>query len=594
MSIGYFDIETNAINDWSTLSDIRVCHCMVIIDEDDNVYRYRSATMLEGMKHLLSFSAIVGHNAIGFDYPALNSFYGFKHPNVLDTAVMTRCMFPDLFAYDAVRGTEKGIRGKHSLEAWGKRIGCYKSTHGKTEDWSKWSQDMEDYCVQDVKVTKALHEFLLAHKPSQRMLDLEHEFALCMRRQQWIGFPFDDAKAEELEKTLCVRRRELGDELEQLFEPTVLTMKSRFWVTTDGKEFSTKKEALESGYSASDITEGDHKTKTIPFNPCSRDQIAERLMARGWKPTAYEGKRPQINEKTLKDIGTPEALLLLEYLLVSKRLGQLSEGKHAWRKLVVNGRIHGSVITNGAVSGRCTHRNPNMAQVPSTRAPYGKECRALFTAPEGKVLVGADASQLELRCLAHYLTPFDNGAYTKELLEGDIHSANQVAAGLPTRDDAKTFIYAFLYGAGDSKIGAIVGGSAKDGKRLKRSFLEKIPAMGSLTEAVARRVEENATLTGLDGRILPCRSAHSALNLLLQSAGAVIMKQALVFFCRVAEGYELHANVHDEAQFSCDAKDADELGQLFVDSIAKAGEHLNFCCPLDGEYNIGQNWKDTH
>lgn len=596
MSILYFDIETNGIEDWSQLSDLDCFHCMVVIDEDDNVYRYRQDTMDEGVKHLLSADAIVGHNSIGFDYPALNKLYQFKHPAVLDTLLMTRCIFPDIYAYDTLRGTDKSIKGKHSLEAWGKRIGCHKSDHGKSEDWSKWSQDMEDYCVQDVKVTKALYEFLLKQNPSQPMLDLEHEFALCMRRQQWVGFPFDDAKAEDLEKKLCLRRREIGDELEKLFEPTILTMQSCFWLTPDNKQWSTKKEAVEAGYYVKDVTKGANKTKTVPFNPCSRDQIADRLMARGWKPTAYEGKRPQINEKTLKDIGTPEALLLLEYLLISKRLGQISEGRFAWRKLSRNNRIHGSVVTNGAVSGRCTHRNPNMAQVPSTRAPYGEECRALFTAPEGKVLVGADASQLELRCLAHYLTPFDDGAYTTELLEGDIHAANQKAAGLPTRDDAKTFIYAFLYGAGDAKIGAIVGGSSKEGKRLKQSFLKKIPAMGSLTKAVAQRVEERATLTGLDGRILPCRSAHSALNLLLQSAGAVIMKKALVLFCRDAKdyAYELHANVHDEAQFSCNAEDADKLGQLFVDSIAKAGQELKFICPLDGEYNVGKNWKDTH
>lgn len=302
--------------------------------------------------------------------------------------------------------------------------------------------------------------------------------------------------------------------------------------------------ALSAGYKDGDIVKGNHKTKTIPFNPASRDQIAERLIKRGWKPQAYEGKRPAINEGVLKSIDTPEASLLLEYLLVSKRLGQLAEGQQAWLKLEKGGRIHGSVLTNGTVSGRCSHRNPNVAQVPAVRAPYGSECRELFKAPEGKVLVGCDASGLELRALAGYLFPYDNGAYAKEILTGDIHTANQKAAGLQTRDQAKTFIYAFLYGAGDAKIGEIVGGSSKEGKRLKASFMSKTPAIKRLTNAVAEAVSTRGTLRGLDGRPLPCRSAHSALNLLLQSAGAVIMKQALIEFIDMAtKPYEMHANV---------------------------------------------------
>lgn len=252
-------------------------------------------------------------------------------------------------------------------------------------------------------------------------------------------------------------------------------------------------------------------------------------------------------------------------------------------------------MTNGTVSGRCSHRNPNLAQVPAVRAPYGSQCRELFTAPKGKVLVGCDASGLELRALAGYLYPYDNGAYAKEILTGDIHTANQRAAGLETRDQAKTFIYAFLYGAGDAKIGEIVGGSSKEGKRLKQSFMSKIPAIRRLTQAVADAVSVRGTLKGLDGRPLPCRSAHSALNLLLQSCGAVIMKQALVEFTAVAtKPFEMHANVHDEVQFSCLPEWADELGSQFVNSIVKAGKTLKFKCPLDGEYKIGNNWKETH
>ena len=318
-------------------------------------------------------------------------------------------------------------------------------------------------------------------------------------------------------------------------------------------------------------------------------------MKMGWEPEAYEGKRPKIDEAVLKHIDKPEAKLLLEYLLISKRLGQVAEGRQGWLTLVKDGRIHGEVNTNGAVTGRCTHSKPNVAQVPASRAVYGSQCRDLFTAPEGKVLVGADASGLELRALAHFLHPYDNGAYARTILEGDIHTANQQAAGLPTRDHAKTFIYAFLYGAGDQKIGSIVGGSRREGKRLKAEFMRKTPAIKKLQHAIEQSLKGKQWLGGIDGRRLPVRSAHSALNLLLQSSGAVLMKKALIVFNGNApHPYELHGNIHDEVQFSCLEEHAEELGQLFCDSLAKAGKLLRFRCPLDGEYSIGKTWKDTH
>jgi len=427
------------------------------------------------------------------------------------------------------------------------------------------------------------------------MLTLEHEFATILRQQERNGFPFDVKVAEKLTASLMVRRAEISAEVGRSFGPAIETTKSHWWITPNGDKAKTKKALVAEGWKPKEITKGEARTKEIPFNPNSRDQICERLMAEGWKPASFEGKRPKIDESVLRDIGTPNALLLLEYLLVSKRLGQVAEGKQAWLKLHKNGRIHGRVNTNGAVSGRCTHSQPNVAQTPAGRAPYGEECRSCWTAPEGKVLVGADASGLELRCLAHYLNGWDKGAYTRELLTGDIHTANQKAAGLPTRDDAKTFIYAFLYGAGDAKIGSIVGGSSKEGKKLKAAFLRKIPAIRKLSDAVAAKVQATNVLTGLDGRQLPCRSPHSALNLLLQSAGAVVMKQALIEFVRMAKlPYEIHGNIHDEVQFSCDAKHADELGRCFVNSLAKAGKVLGFKCPLDGEFKVGSNWSETH
>ena len=596
------DIETNAITDWERLTDLHTIHCICLQDVDTGkLYSYNSQTegaLQRAFEIIGAAHQIIGHNAIGFDWPALlkmdrDNTLSVKPPFVIDTKVMAACIYPDR-KNDDFKDDDfpRALAGSHSLKAWGVRLGIHKDDHGATEDWTEWSQEMQDYCEQDVRVTRALYDHLMDRSPSKKMLLIEHEFALAIQEQVRNGFPFDESKARDLAATLMKRRVELEEELQELFAPTVVQTKSPIWKTPDGSTWKTKKSAVEAGNKAADVYKDGFKTKSIPFNPGSRDQIAERLMADGWKPKAYEGKRPEINEVVLKE--TPAADKLLEYLLVQKRLGALAEGKNAWMGMVKDGLIHGNVNTHGTYSGRCSHSKPNLAQVPATRAPYGGECRELFKAPDGKVLVGADASGIELRVLAHYLAQWDKGSYAKTIVDGDIHTANQEAAGLSTRDESKKFIYMWLYGAGNKALGEIVDGGEREGKALKEQFLRKIPAVRTLMETVERKVTNSGTLTGLDGRVLPARKAFSALNLLCQSAAAVIMKQALNEFVKVADDYKMHCNVHDEVQFSCDPDRAEELGQLFVDSIKKAGETLGVRCPLDGEYNVGANWKETH
>ena len=601
------DIETNAIQDWDNLTDLSEVHCIALLDErtdNEEVHSYNSKTLgaLNRAADLVGVAdVIIGHNLINFDWPAMVKMYPsvlLNPPHLVDTKVLAACIHPDLKNEDYRRGDDfpKQYAGRNSLKAWGLRLGVLKDDHGDTEDWSVWSPEMEEYCRQDVRVTLALYNHLLSSSPSKSMLYLEHAFAIAIQKQVANGFPFDVEKANKLAARLMKKRSELEGELQELFSPTVVETKTPIWKTPDGKTWKTKKSAVAEGWKPTEVERGPNRTKEIPFNPGSRDQIAERLMADGWKPQAYEGKRPEINEGVLKSIGTPEASLLLDYLLVQKRLGALAEGANAWMSMERNGRIHGSVNTNGTYSGRCSHSRPNLAQVPASRAPYGAECRELFKAPEGKVLVGADASGIELRVLAHYLAPWDKGAYGNIIVQGDIHVANQKAAGLSTRDEAKKFIYMLIYGAGNRALGEIVGGGEKEGKELRNKFMQKIPAFAKLTQAVKDSVNLKGTLVGLDGRILPARKVFSAVNLLCQSAAAVIMKQALVEFVARAENYEyeMHANVHDEVQFSCGHADAGTLGKMFVSSIKKAGEILNVRCPLDGAYIIGYNWSDTH
>ena len=278
--------------------------------------------------------------------------------------------------------------------------------------------------------------------------------------------------------------------------------------------------------------------------------------------------------------------------MLQKRIAQITSWLDALGK---DGRVHGRVITNGAVTGRMTHMSPNLAQVPNSGSPYGVECRELWTVEKGYKLVGIDASGLELRMLAHYM---DDDAYTSEVVSGDIHTANQKAAGLETRNQAKTFIYAFLYGAGSAKIGSVVGGNAREGQKLIDSFLQNTPKLKELRESIAYTVAETGWLQGLDGRKLFVRSPHAALNTWLQGAGAIVMKKALVILSgklqRSKVEHKIVANVHDEWQIECPSDKAEFVGRAGVNAIIEAGVHFNLNCPLNGAYNVGDNWKDTH
>ncbi len=620
-----FDLESDGL-----LDKTRKVHCICITDiETGTKYQFNSQPEGRGIQEALCLlhnaSTIIGHNIVGFDIPVLQKLYPSWYPKgkVLDTLLLTRLIWPDLREKDFGLINDrpefpKNLIGSHSLKAWGYRIGMLKGDFKENNDFEHWSQEMEDYCVQDVAVTEKLYQAIADKEYAEPAITLEHKFANIINQQEKHGFMLDEDKAMELVALLTTKRAEIEDRLQKVFQPEVETMKKTKW--NFGTEvFLTKAEAIvvakqwakdnktTQKVALSMIEKGEPIKKKVPFNPGSRDQIAKRFMKRGWKPSAFtpDGK-PKVDEPVLRELdkmGFKEAGPLLEYLMIQKRLGQLAEGKEAWLKLVkADGRLHGRVTTNGAVTGRCTHSKPNLAQVPNAGSPYGKECRELFKVPKGRKLVGADASGLELRCLAHFMARFDGGQYAKVLLEQDIHTANQTAAGLPTRDNAKTFIYAFLYGAGDEKIGKIIGKGQKEGKKIKKEFLNKTPALKKLRAAVMEAVTSKEYLVGLDGRHLPIRSPHAALNTLLQSSGALIMKQATVLLEKhlhlkgwtFGKEYALVGHIHDEMQLEVREDLAETVGQLAVKAINEAGRSFNFRCSLDGEYKIGNNWAETH
>lgn len=602
-----FDCETNGL-----LDELNVIHCIAALNpETGEKFRGNdhgaAFTVEQILRMLMDADCIAGHNIIGFDIPAIQKVYPWFKPKGLirDTLIMSRLIFTDLVDRDFKFAKKtptfgKNLIGSHALEAWGMRLGEWKGDYAKEmkaqgrDPWASWNQEMDDYCLQDVVVTWKLWEKLVSKGFGEESIQLEHDVAPIIERQTRYGFLFDVEKARKLEHVLVLRRTELADKLREAFQP---------WQMKDGPMFVPKRDNKAKGYIKGVPIQ---KYKTVVFNPGSRSHIANRLQTlHGWKPTQFTDKgQPKVDETTLEDLKYPEVPLLLEYLMVEKRLGQLSEGKQAWFRSIKKstGRIHGRVTQNGAVTGRMTHSNPNMAQVPSCGAPYGTECRELFHVPKGKKQVGADASGLELRNLAHFMARWDDGEYARVILEGDIHTVNQEAAGLPTRNNAKTFIYAFLYGAGDAKIGSIVGKGRKAGADLKAKFLKGLPALDKLLAGVKGAAAKRGYLLGLDGRKLHVRSDHAALNTLLQSAGAVVMKKALVILDRrlqemgyvPGKNYEFVANVHDEFQIECEEDIAEIVGKTATESIRAAGDHFGFRCPLDGEYKVGNNWAECH
>ena len=569
MSTLIFDIEADGLS-----ADVSEVFCISIAKAftDDEPLLFVGDDVPEGLELLSHSERIIGHNIINYDIPVLKKLYGFEYwGTTIDTLLLSRLIYPDIKEKDwniySSNNMPKNMVGSHSLKAWGVRLRLAKAEH---EDFSEYSSQMGEYCSRDVEVTKKLFFHLRSKSPSDVSVMLEHEFASIIQEQHERGFCFDVAKAQQLYTTLAARRQEIKDQMVGTFPPKIVELKT--------------------------------KTKEIPFNPASRDQIANMLIQKyKWKPRLFTGTgKPQINELVLSELEYPEAKVLQEYLTINKRISQMAEGKTAWLKLERDGRLHGSVNTNGTVTGRCTHNRPNLAQVVSTRSLYGKECRELFVPSPGFVMCGVDASQLELRCLAHYMARFDGGKYRDLLLQEDIHTVNQEAAGLPTRDASKLFIYALIYGAGSAKIGQIIGGTAPMGQILKERFFRNIPALKQLIQAVRDKANRTGYLVGLDGRKLPVRSEHSALNLLLQSAGAVIMKQATVNMRILFDGElkrdEWHqvGHIHDEVQFEARPGVAEELGAYAVRGIRETSEILSLRCPLDGEYKIGTSWADTH
>ena len=580
-----FDIETNRVGDNDIgLDSVDTIHCIVAQDVNtEEVFSYPPWELDKGVELLQNAKTLIGHNIIGFDIPMLEKLTSFKQGGikVIDTLVTSRLFYP--------------IReGGHGLERWGFKLGYPKIDF---EEYDEYSEQMLEYCIRDVelntKVFKALQQEGKGF--SKESVDLEHSVALPLRQQEWDGFKFNIKKGELLLAELREKMQSSEDEVHKVFKPKMVDDKLVTpYIKKDGE--LSKRGLTDEEYDRCIRTQDVNpfmRKRLQEFNLGSRKQIGQYLQEFGWKPKRFTPTgQPIVDESILINItNIPEAKLIGEYLTLQKRIAQIDSWVKALRS---DERVHGFVIPNGTITGRMAHNKPNLAQVPSLKSLYGKECRECWTVEDGYNLVGIDASGLELRLLAHYM---DDQEYTNEIINGDIHTANQKAAGLESRDQAKTFIYALIYGAGDAKLGSVVGGNRESGKRLREQFLNNNPSFKTLREKV-QRASGKHWLKGIDGRKLLIRTQHAALNTLLQGGGAIVMKRGLAMLDSLISlntfDAKFVANIHDEWQMEVREDIAENVGRLAVDCIIKAGEYYNLRCPMDGEYKVGDNWSETH
>ena len=539
------DIETDSL-------DAQKIHCIVAKDLLTSQVHVWDHNNLDKFKAWSStVDKFIMHNGISFDAPTLNRLLNtnIKLSQVTDTLVMSQLFNP-------VRD------GGHSLGAWGSRLNHPK---GECDNYEIYNKDMLEYCKNDVDLTETLYKLLFkeAKKFSPFSINLEHKIRAIIDQQEKNGFALNIQKTIGLLARLSDEAHVLGTWAKKEFEPTVVEMKT--------------------------------KTKYIPFNIGSRQQIANRLMERGWKPKQFTDKGNIIvSEAILDKINMEEAQKFSRFFLLQKRIAQIQSWIDSYND--TTGRVHGRVLTLRTITGRMAHHSPNMAQIPAVRSPFGKECRDCWTVenPHTHTLVGTDASGLELRCLAHLM---NDETYTNEILNGDVHTANMKMAGLTNRDQAKTFIYAFLFGAGAAKIGKIVGGNKERGQELIDRFLSNIPALKRVRNGV-QRAAERGKIKGVDGRTLFVRSPHSSLNTLIQGAGASVCKDWLVNMIQRVNSTgvdaKLVASIHDEYQFEVAKGDVKRFGTITQEAIKDTERKLKFNCPLDSTWKDGETWTMTH
>lgn len=633
------DIETSPVpDDRSKFPEL--IHCIVAADVNTGaVYEAGPTEIADAVAFLWRAQRLIGHNLARFDLPCLEERFGVYGGEVFDTYSAAQVVYAsNLIEYTAriarTREIPKELWKSHKLEVWAMRLGLEKR-HAEVDlsFFARWSPELQERCRSDIGIASALYSHLLKEpavygwpeNPEAPLL-LESRVAYMIGQQERNGVGFDREKAAILFAELHAERERLETDLRARVQP---------WLAPDGRAVVPKRSrtAVRGRLCPTIYSEGAEyqKIKRVEFNPASCQHRAWALAGHtpgprgyGWKPTEFtpEGL-PVTDEETLADLDYPIVPALRRYLIVNKRLGQLSDGTHAWVRKEVNGRIHGAVHVTGTRTCRAAHFAPNLGQVPKCTSEFGPECRELFRPTRaGWVQVGIDAKGLELRLFANRLAKYDSGAFIKIVLEGDPHAAFMRGTLIFIRDFQKTWTYAFLYGAGNEKLGLIIladwrvaferGMTAQKplsadyaeglGRISRERLLKTFGALDELLRSECRVNYQRGWFEALDGRILACPSAHGALNDLLQSDGAIVIKHAMpLWYAELTRRFGAHGKrwaqmlwVHDEWQLECEREIAQEVGEVICESIASAGRKLGLRCPMEGEYKIGGNWRETH
>lgn len=687
-----FDCEGDGL-----LDTVTKVHCIAAADVDTRErFDWKPDEIGQALEVMSTADTLIAHYGLGYDFPMLDKVRAFKVPLVKqrDTMVLGRLIRADVKDTDAelvkAQKLPSTLYGKHSIEAWGYRLGRPK-LHTDIEDWSEWTPQIHERCIGDLDTNLLLWDYLKPDSYSQPAIELEHRIERICQMMRESGWPFDEKRAAEFHQELLAKIEPIEKQLKAEFGSWLTTKTAKKTQATkliplaqafglDPKDlkgevyewFTPKKPDAKRGYTGEHVEPELNdplpafgakvlkpkrtfigypctQLEVETFNPSSRQHIIRCLMRLGWKPVAYtDSGQPKLDDEVLEQLAEqfPQGGALVEYLLLDKRIGQLATGDKAWLKQVgSDGRMHGSINPMGTTTSRAAHYAPNLGQVPATKSPYGKECRELFTAPPGMVMVGADAAGLQLRCLGHYLWKFDGGAYGTAVASGDPHWRAVQAIGLSNeaRDKhnglhevlremgGKRSTYATVFGCFDDKFGSIIRDACTTARTknpewghvyerffgkgqtnrqvggvLRPQFYEKLglrPLLDKL--ARIRKDRQNpfpGSIPGLDARWVPCRSDHSSLAALLQCAEAVLCKRWVcdTYDALIAAGYVWGKDfvflgwVHDELQMGVKKGLEQDIGHIVVECARNAGSAYGFRVPLASEYKVGRSWADTH
>ena len=600
-----FDIETDGLE----LDSIHNVWCVCAIAPSGERLRFGPSRIPEALALLGSADRLVGHNISSYDLPVLERLHGFRYAGpVVDTLVLSRLVCNGL-------SNQADRHGRHSLAAWGARLGFAKGDHS---DFSRYSPAMLEYCTRDCEVVEKLLERLRSMKPSKRAVDLELAYDALLRRVERHGFSLDEQATRELQGKLERRLERFQELLDGVFPPeTIETGRPSFYTleSRNGRLFETEfprcstKAELETWRKLHKIrprdvrlVEGPVATRTVRFNACSPAQVIHAMRSLGWEPEAEnESGSIRTSEVELCRSGLPAGRLIAAY----RGFQKLRSFTEQWLSHARGGKLYPRFVSNRAATGRSSCRSPNIQQIPTSRSrksglrllvPYGRRCRALFLPQPGYRLIGSDLKGIEIRLLAHRLYPYDGGDFARRLASGeDLHQTNATMLGIP-RETAKTVLYGSMYGIGARSLAADLQIKQGDAQVIIDGFTAGRPGFASLRSHLITEYRRDKRIALIDGRRIQVPREYALLVYAISGDAAILMKHWVLAAERALAptSYRMLAVVHDEIQGEARPDDVETAIETLRGTAREAGETLGFRVPIDADAKEGSSWAHTH